>query len=645
MSQIDVAISTAAQLPAVDKLVSGSEPVLAVPEAARGWPILVFGSDARDAVLAALSKKFLLLELWRAAPAGVDESLAGELTVLANEARNALDNHGRIFKNDGAIVVLESTTDAVLAALSKAKIAAGAVESLREQGAPWSEAQAIARVKEKLEYVDGAFVPTVLECLRGAREIPRRDWPKDCKDLGSSVLHALGPAIEQWNPVVAERALRLLAQESDVSSVWLNGDDGPPSLGLDRVGMFASMLERASFSAARSRLVALASVEPSSASAAALITERALLDAAYKESPALAFELTYHATRGASLMDGSATWKRHVGALLAAHHPSLGAEALYALCEGFAKKIDRAHIEHAARTDTTRAERIQWAAAKLEEGAKKHEGLVTFALETWAKHVDPAGYSGQIATILRDEKRPLVLDAVWASLVARLEASPRAPLTSGEKTDDVCLYAIAKLRAPPKPIAARLAQWLAANPKSLAPVHHKALAKKAGTAPKAKPSPWSDEDLEGLTEAQQKGIATARKRSWEAGLELPKGATEAALEAAEKELGAALPADVRAFYALHDGGGPDERFNSQRLYSLKDALAQRTLLKKYEAGGAHAFDDGWLPLTDDGAGNHHCVVVKGKNAGAIMDFDHETGAGSKIAASFANLLQRARWGE
>lgn len=627
----------------VNKLVSGTNAALAVPEAALAWPILVFGSDAKDATLVALAKKFKVLELWAPAAAGVDEALWGELTALANLVRTSLDNEGRVFKNDSAIVVLESTTDAVRAALSKTKLHVADVISLRDATAAWTEEQAIARLDGKLEYVDEAFVPTLIEYLRGKRSLERSDWPSDCTDLGSSVCHAFGPAVEQWNTTVADRALRLVAQETDLTSVWLSSEDGPAALGIDRVAIFEAMLVRAGFSGPRARLIALASIDHSDAGERALVADRAVLDAAAEESLTLAFELTSRATRSASLMEHSASWNKHVAALLAAHHPALGAEAVYALVEVMPKSVDRAHIEHAARADTTHAEQLQWAAAKLEEKSKKHEGLVSFALETWAKHVDPSRYSDQITSILRNEKRPLVFEGVWASLVARLEASPEAPF--GSKNDDVCLYAIVKLAAPSKPVAARLAAWLAAHPKVLAGSHTKGLLKKAGTAPKPKPMPYSEDDLDGLTEAQQKGIATARKRSWEAEIKLPKGASAATLDAAEKELGVALPADVRAFYALHDGGGPDERFNSTRLYSLKDALAQRKTLKKYEASGAHAFDEGWLPLTDDGAGNHHCVVLKGKNVGAIMDFDHETGAGSKIAASFANLLQRARWSE
>ena len=158
---------------------------------------------------------------------------------------------------------------------------------------------------------------------------------------------------------------------------------------------------------------------------------------------------------------------------------------------------------------------------------------------------------------------------------------------------------------------------------------------------KVGPSPYAAATLADLDPALQKAFATVRDKSWKAGVHLPKGVSKKALAAAEKTLGVTLPAEARAFYALHDGGGEDEVFRGCRLYALAEAVERRAELLTIDGA---PFDRAWLPLTDDGAGNHHCLVLEGKAAGSIVDFDHEAGGGAKIAKSFVAFLTGAKWG-
>ena len=166
-----------------------------------------------------------------------------------------------------------------------------------------------------------------------------------------------------------------------------------------------------------------------------------------------------------------------------------------------------------------------------------------------------------------------------------------------------------------------------------------------GKGPKPKPLPYKATDLTKLPSPIAEAISAARTASWKAELRLPAGASRAAIEAAEKTLGTRLNPELRAFYGLHDGAGGDEIFRGQTLLSLKGAVAQRKTLASYAAQGGRPVDPAWLPITADGAGNHDCVVLSGKQAGQVVDFDHETGGGRVISKSVAAYLKSAKWGE
>lgn len=373
-----------------------------------------------------------------------------------------------------------------------------------------------------------------------------------------------------------------------------------------------------------------------------LLATPKVLEAAFAESPRFGRDLAAEAVSSVWL-EHSPSYVKHVTELTASHHPALGADALYKLSDKWPRLIDRAHFEAAA--SDPHGERLQWAATKVETSSKKNAGLVSVALKAWAARASPSKFSGELHSILRDEKRPFVIAAAWDALAAVLDTRPEAPFKEGDKLFDDVLYDFAKLAKPNKATAARIATWLATHGKSLESNHRARLAKKVGKAPKLKPLPYSEKDLAKLPPALATAFKTARERSWKAGVKLPAGIAAKDLAAAEKTLAATLPTDVRSFYLLHDGAGRDECFNGCRLYSLKDAVAQRKRLFEYARKGAHTFDEAWLPLTDDGGGNHHCVVLSGKQAGQIIDFDHETGGGRKLSPSFSAFVQGATWGD
>lgn len=645
MTTPDVVLVTIADVATLAPLLDSKPAVFSLPPDARDTPFLLCDYDQSDAVQAALEKaRITALPRHGDELAGVPEALAGELRAVAGNVTASLDNSAKLFSTNVVIIAHGATVATAQAALTKAKISHAHVRTLIEARPQQSEAEAIELVMGGLEYVDEQWIEPLRAYVRGEKPLTFAEYGEDCEDLGETALGALGPAVELWNPVIAERCVRLFLQEKK-DSVWLRGDDAPRALGVDRESLFVSMMLRAGASEPRALAVAASSVDGPHTLTRALVAQPEKLRAVFDVSPTSAFELTAAIGMWKHAFESSPTWNAHVSALLAAHHPALGAAFLYEVSKTFTDQIDRAHLEHAARTDTDNAEKLQWAAAQLEEAdPKRHEGALSFALETWAKHVEPGRYGAQVESMLRNEKRPLVFDAVWLSFVTMLERNPSNPFddSSGFYT---FVHSVAKMRNPPKPVAARLASWLASNPKLLGGSLTKSLQKKAGTAPAKKPAPYDNSDLDGLDEALVKGIEAARKKSWDAEVKLPKGASEAAIEKAEKALGCALPDDVREFYLRHNGAGNDECFNGCLLYSIERAVKQRATLESYAKDGAHAIDPSWLPLTDDGGGNHHCVVLSGKNAGQIMDFDHETGPGRKISARFATLLQKARWSE
>jgi cell wall assembly regulator SMI1 len=134
---------------------------------------------------------------------------------------------------------------------------------------------------------------------------------------------------------------------------------------------------------------------------------------------------------------------------------------------------------------------------------------------------------------------------------------------------------------------------------------------------------WADSRVPGLRES------------------LRRGATDAQIEALEKTIGAALPADVVALYRLHDGQvarPPTGLIYGMTLMSLESATHDWTswrdiatpdmedscagLMKSFPANAIELryHHPGWIPLTRDGSGNHTGVDLAPGRAGTRGQF-------------------------
>lgn len=637
---VHVVVALLEDLPSLSALLEGPSSLVSLSPEFRAVPFVVFAKEHADTVKKALSK-LTPVEPFGDKPAGADWA---ELQALSGEVCDALEAQTGLYRTEktgyfstSVLAVGDATVEQVQEALDRAKLSwvrAATLPDLR----PRSQAEALALVEKALSGAPRKTREQVLELLTTRGPMP----VKRVKALDNyAVGEALGIEVERWHPQVSERLLTLWL-EARTADEKLSFNDGQPAFGVDRPRRLVAQLEKAGASPSVARFAALSLSGPFRYG---LLVAPKVLEAAFVESPVIGRALAAEAV-GAIWLASSPSYEKRVSELAASHHPALGAEALNTISEKWPHVLDRAHFEGAA--SDPQGERLQWAAARVEAASKKNAGMVSVALSAWAARATPSTFSQQMQRILRDEKRPFVIAAVWDALAAVLEARPEAPFEEGDRQFDDVLAAYARIAKPNKEVAARIAAWLESPPgKSLTLSSHFAggLAKKVGKAPKLKPLPYSEKDLAKLPAAQAKAFKAARERSWKAGVKLPRGVAPKALADAEKVLAAKLPAEVRAFFLLHDGAGRDECFNGCRLYSLKEAVAQRKQLLDLARKGAQAFDEAWLPLTDDGGGNHHCLVLSGKQAGQIIDFDHETGGGRKISPSFNTFVQGASWGD
>ncbi len=142
------------------------------------------------------------------------------------------------------------------------------------------------------------------------------------------------------------------------------------------------------------------------------------------------------------------------------------------------------------------------------------------------------------------------------------------------------------------------------------------------------------------------------------GLNAP--ATSADIAKTEAWLGVTFPADMRAAYRMHDGQDVDapwliEGWEWMSLARIRD---EWTVWKNLLDGGSFAafeseadgdavrrdwWHPAWIPITYDGAGDHHCVDLapgpKGQ-AGQVIEMWHDAGERPVVAASFAAWLAR-----
>ena len=141
--------------------------------------------------------------------------------------------------------------------------------------------------------------------------------------------------------------------------------------------------------------------------------------------------------------------------------------------------------------------------------------------------------------------------------------------------------------------------------------------------------------------------------------ELNAGATEAELSNLAATIGAALPADFPAFYRIHNGQQSYRSglFDGEELLSVPRMLDEWTIWRDLLTSGdfADAYSEPtagvradwwhplWLPLTYDGAGNHHCLDLApapGGTPGQIIRMWHDDTERPLVASSFTEWFMQ-----
>lgn len=536
---------------------------------------------------------------------------------------------------------------AVRAALVKAKLTVADAAELSAGRTPIDDATAIARAMQPFEeHYDPSVAAAARAWLEGEDDaIPeaiRRaesDWYENPAKLVPS---ALGGAVERWNERTSRKLLDLWIACRDPEDCSLRlgllDDDLPPEFGLDRARTVAAALQARGLHPALAVLAAKECRAPSTWFLAPTLLARPEIFAdALALDRKVARELAA-AAMPKMLLEQSPSALERLRAFVAGHSPAIGAEALLEIVKLLPDAVDAAHFDVAAE-GVAPLELCKLASALENADGERFAGALRRANERWLSATEPVEMVSTLREIQQLDEDLVDADAVWSRLLELLEASPGDPFGDGPQgfARTQCSILVDALPAPAAPLKQRLATLCRDHGGALGSLR-RSLEKKAGIKPP--PAPYDNADLEELPEALAKAWKTARKKSWAAGVRLPKGATEAKLAAAEKKLGVKLPAELRASFALHDGAGEDECFRGGRLYGVAEAVKMRAELLEIEGAPFHK---DWLPVTDDGAGNHACVVLRGKDAGAVIDFDHETGGGRKLSKSWAAFVQAASW--
>lgn len=140
--------------------------------------------------------------------------------------------------------------------------------------------------------------------------------------------------------------------------------------------------------------------------------------------------------------------------------------------------------------------------------------------------------------------------------------------------------------------------------------------------------------------------------------QLQPGATEAAIQKAEAFLGVEFPEDVKASYRIHNGqSGGSNLIYAWELLSLERTLEEWQVWQELFAQGEFEFSESqprgpirtywwnpfWIPLTDNGAGDHHCLDLDpapGGEVGQIIAVWHNYPDRYVIANSFQTWLEK-----
>jgi cell wall assembly regulator SMI1 len=163
--------------------------------------------------------------------------------------------------------------------------------------------------------------------------------------------------------------------------------------------------------------------------------------------------------------------------------------------------------------------------------------------------------------------------------------------------------------------------------------------------------------------SHEAAIARIEAKAAAAGVTLAEGASDEAIEAAEEALELTLPDEVVAFYRRHDGAEDDYVIEGRELLSLERMVGEWKIWKgllddgTFEANDHGEPDEGvqkkwwipeWIPLTYDGAGNHHVLDLapaKGGKYGQILSFWHDDAPRTVVAKGFLAWLEAASWGD
>jgi len=644
-----IVVATLEDVPVTARLL---DTVLEVPADARRWVHVLCTPDDEPLIVRAIGKgKYISDEH---AP-NMDERLIGDVRALHNVLRYLFTPDGSPFAGvwPTGVVLTELDAAATTALFEKAKFEVIAyrdilqAHTVREDETTAFD-RAIAPFREH-------FTPPVADAaegyLRGATTaVPEQLLSAESDYYGANladvVSDALSGEVERWHPGISGRLLDLWIamrkpEKTDLS-IGL-GQDMQAELGAHRARLFADALEQRGLHPAIATLVgASCSGESTWFLPVTLFARPDVLASAVEVDRKVARALA-KSMIGKMGLEAAPSMRARYEGLLDSGSAALGTEALLELVDVNAPSITRAHLERAA-VGCELTELLKLGAALEAAAPEAHVGTKRFVNELWLRANAPDEVASELKRALERDADVVDADAAWERIVSLLEeggaaAFPAAHAQMGSMGFSDLTSVIENLAKPSASMQRRIVALCAEKQKELGGLH-RALVRRAGTPKKLGPPPYEPKDLEGLPAPLAKAWKTAREKSWKAGVKLPRGATTKSLDAAAKTLGAPLPADVRSFYLLHDGAGDDECFRSCRLYSMREAVARRQELLTIEGA---PFDAAWLPLTDDGAGNHHCVVLKGKKAGSIVDFDHETGGGDVLAKNFAAFVQSADW--
>lgn len=137
---------------------------------------------------------------------------------------------------------------------------------------------------------------------------------------------------------------------------------------------------------------------------------------------------------------------------------------------------------------------------------------------------------------------------------------------------------------------------------------------------------------------------------------LAPGASPDEVAQLESRLGVALPEDVRASYAIHNGAGYEWILPGVELLSLEGIYGEwNTWRELLQGGGLDGFESKpqgpikrdwwnlrWIPFSHDGGGNHCCIDLDPAANGVIgqvIDFDHDFGPRRVLAPSLRAYLE------